>query len=372
MVEPVFEFRCSEDLCRRVDSTGILLAVEDLPGQCATAYWDLARNVELPQMEAISNIVVSGLGGSAIGGDLLRVYAGERISVPVIVNRDYTLPKYVGPDTLVLAISYSGNTEETLSAYEEARSRGAGIVAITTGGKLAEMAQRDGVPVIGVPCGISPRAATGFLFIPTLTVLTRFGFLPDLTEEMQEMIGHIRELGKKLDPSVPEEENQAKRIAHKLKGKIPVIWGSCGNTEVVAQRWKGQINENAKAPAYWNVLPELNHNEIVGFQFPCEVLKKIHIIFLRDKQDHPRVQKRIEITKGIIKDRVDGYTEVYATGKSDLARLYSLIYVGDYTSIYLAALYGIDPGPVKVIDFLKKELAGEDASLCRLPHTHDL
>lgn len=371
MAEQVFEFRCTKDYCERVDTTGMLVAEQGLPAQCRTAYWDMARSVELPRMEAISNIVVTGLGGSAIGGDLLRVFAAQRVPVPVVVNRDYVLPKFVGPDTLVFAVSYSGNTEETLSAYEEARDRKAGIIAITTGGELAKMARRDGVPVVGIPGGVAPRAATGFLFIPTLTILNRYGLLPDLTAEIEEMIDHIRELGEKLGPGVAEEDNPAKQIAHKLKGKIPVIWGSSGHTEVVAQRWKGQINENAKAPAYWNILPELNHNEIVGFQFPVEVLKKIHIIFLRDKQDHPRVQKRVEITKDIIKDVVDGFTEVYATGKGELARLYSLIYIGDYASIYLATLYGIDPGPVKVIDFLKKELAN-DGAFCGLSHPHNV
>lgn len=350
-----FDLNCADGLCR-IDSTGMLAALEGLPVQCTEACRDLARHVELPEIEAISNIVVTGLGGSAIGGDLLRVYAADKVTVPIVVNRDYGLPKFVGPDTLVFAVSYSGNTEETLSAYEEARARGASIIAITTGGKLGEMAQRDGVPVIRVPSGIAPRAATGFLFIPTLRILQGLGLLPDVLDEITEMIDFIRDMRKKLGPEAPEEENPAKQIARKLHNKIPVIWGSAGTTEVVAQRWKGQINENAKAPAYWNVLPELNHNEIVGFQFPLEILKKVHVIILRDERDHPRVHKRIEITKDVIKDAVDGYTEVWASGNGVLSRLYSLIYTGDYTSVYLAALYGIDPGPVKVIDYLKREL----------------
>lgn len=364
------DLNCPDGLCR-MDTTGMLAALEGLPVQCTSACWDLARHVELPEIEAISNIVVTGLGGSAIGGDLLRIYAADKITVPIVVNRDYVLPRFVGPDTLVFAVSYSGNTEETLSAYEEARARGASIITITTGGKLAEMAQRDGVPVIGVPCGISPRAATGFLFIPTLRVLQRLGLLPDVTGEIVEMIEHIKEQRKAIGPEAAEADNVAKQLARKLHNKIPVIWGSTGTTEVVAQRWKGQINENAKAPAYWNVLPELNHNEIVGFQFPLEVLKKIHVVLLRDERDHPRVHRRMEITKDVIKDVIDGYTEVWATGNNPLSRLYSLIYTGDYTSVYLAALYGIDPGPVKVIDYLKRELQ-EGGAVCGLPHPHNV
>jgi len=345
-----------EDELRRIDTIGMFAALDGLPGQCAEACRDLVENVQIPEINAISNIVVTGLGGSAIGGDLLRVYAAGKVPVPVAVNRDYVLPEYVGPDTLVFAVSYSGNTEETLSAYAEARTRGASVVAITTGGKLGEAAKKDGFPVIAVPGGISPRSATGYLFIPTLRVLDRLGLLPDVTEEITEMIDLIGDMRKKLGPAAAEAENPAKQIARKLHGKIPVIWGSAGTTEVVAQRWKGQINENAKSPAYWNVLPELNHNEIVGFEFPSEILRKIHVVILRDERDHPRVQKRIEITKEVIQNAVDGYTEVWASGKGVLARLYSLIYTGDFASVYLAALNGVDPGPVKVIDFLKREL----------------
>ena len=183
--------------------------------------------------------------------------------------------------------------------------------------------------------------------------------IADKEKEISEMTGFIKVLQKKIGPESPIEENLSKRLAQKLYGKIPVIWASTGTTEVCAQRWKGQINENAKAPAYWNVFPELNHNEIVGFEFPLEILNKIHVIILRDERDHPRVQKRIEITKGVIEDVVDGITEVWATGNGVLSRLFSLIYTGDYTSFYLAALYGLDPGPVKVIDLLKNKLAAE-------------
>nr|WP_282432906.1 bifunctional phosphoglucose/phosphomannose isomerase [Pelotomaculum propionicicum] len=350
-----FDLNNVEGLCR-IDSKGMLAALDGLPLQCSEACGNLSEQVKLPEIEAISNILVTGLGGSAIGGDLLRVYAADKISIPVIVNRDYTVPEFVGPDTLVFAISYSGNTEETLSAYEQAQARGASVIVISTGGKLGEMALRDGVPLVKVPSGYAPRAATGFLFIPALKILQRLGFLPGLDGEIMAMAGFVRELHTKLGAQSPMAENPAKQIACKLHQKIPVIWGSTGTTEVVAQRWKGQINENAKVPAYWNVFPELNHNEIVGFQLPAEILKRIHVIILRDGQDHPQVQKRMEITKGVIKDVVDGYTEVWSSGDNALSRLFSLIYTGDYTSVYLAALYGIDPGPVKVIDYLKQEL----------------
>ncbi len=345
------------DALYRLDSTGMFAALGGLPAQCAEACRDLPEQGGLPEIGAISHIMVTGLGGSAIGGDMLRVYAAGRCSIPVVVNRDYVLPEFVGADTLVFAVSYSGNTEETLSAYGEARKKGAPVIAVTTGGKLEEAARRDGVTVIKIPSGIAPRAATGFLFLPTLRVLQKLGVLPDKGDELSEMIALLKDLRKKLEPETPTEENPAKQIARKLHRKLPVIWGAAGTTEVVAQRWKGQINENAKAPAYWNMLPELNHNEIVGFQFPIEILNQVHVIILRDAHDHSRVHKRIEITKDLIKDVANGYTEVRASGSGALARLYSLIYTGDYASVYLAALYGVDPGPVAVIDHLKKELA---------------
>jgi len=343
----------------KTDSKGMFQSLATLAGQCTTACWDLSRDIPLPAVEAISNVVVTGLGGSAIGGDLLRVFCSGRCPVPVLVNRDYTMPEFVGKDTLVFAVSYSGNTEETLSAYEDARHRGATIIAITTGGKLMEMAGRDGFTAIPVPAGISPRSASGFLFIPTLRIMERLGFLTGIEDEVKMLVDKLKMLYDHLRPEVPVEKNSAKQMALKLFNRIPVIWGSSGTTEVVAQRWKGQINENAKAPAYWSIFPELNHNELVGFRFPESLLKSLHVVILRDDSDHPRVQRRIEITKNVISKAVAGITDVRASGGGPLSRTYSLIYSGDYTSLYLAYLYGIDPGPVEVIDYLKNELAKE-------------
>ncbi|MFZ5597152.1 MAG: bifunctional phosphoglucose/phosphomannose isomerase [Bacillota bacterium] len=341
----------------RKDTKGMFQSLATLSGQCTTACWNMTEKLSPPVVEAVSNVVVTGLGGSAIGGDFLRVYCGSRCSVPVVVNRDYTMPEFVGADTLVFAVSYSGNTEETISAYLDARRRGAAIIAVTTGGKLGELAEKDGVTIITVPGGIAPRSASGFLFIPTLRMMEKLGFITGVEEEVEKLVDHLKILHGRLKPEVPVEDNPAKQMALKLYNRIPLIWGSSGTTEVIAQRWKGQINENAKAPAYWNVFPELNHNELVGFQFPESILKQIQVVILRDDQDHPRVQKRMEITRSIISKKVAGITDVRASGGGPLARAYSLIYSGDYTSLYLAILYGVDPGPVEVIDFLKNELA---------------
>ncbi|MFZ5652620.1 MAG: bifunctional phosphoglucose/phosphomannose isomerase [Bacillota bacterium] len=345
------------DYMQGADTKGMFQSLATLAGQCTTACWDLSRDIGLPAVEAVSNVVVTGLGGSAIGGDLLRVYCANRCPVPVLVNRDYAMPEFVGKDSLVFAVSYSGNTEETLSAYQDARQRGATIIVITTGGKLSQTAREDGVTVVSIPGGVAPRSASGFLFIPTLRIMERLGFLSGIEDEVEALVSHLKKLYDHLKPEVPTEKNPAKQMALKLHNRIPVIWGSSGTTEVVAQRWKGQINENAKAPAYWNVFPELNHNELVGFRFPESLLRQIQVVILRDDRDHPRVQKRIEITKNIISRAVAGITDVRASGGGLLARTYSLIYSGDYTSLYLAFLYGVDPGPVEVIEYLKGELA---------------
>ncbi len=339
------------------DPGKMLEALWSLPEQCEEAL-ATGRKVGIPgDYAGVSNLVITGLGGSAIGGDFLRLFAGDKLEVPVIVNRDYTLPKFIDRKTLVFTVSYSGNTEETLSAYRQAREKGARIVALASSGKLRAMAEEDGVPLIVVPAGISPRAATGYLLMPTLAVLETLGLVGDLTGETSELITTLRTLREHFKPGLPVEQNQAKQIARRLWGKIPVIWAAGGNTEVVATRWKGQINENGKAPAYWNVFPELNHNEVVGFEEPAELLKQLEIIILRDRHDHPRVQQRMEITKTIIKDAVSGITEIWSCGEGRLSRLFSLTYLGDHVSVYLAVLYGIDPTPVKKIDYLKKKLA---------------
>ncbi|MFA5881548.1 MAG: bifunctional phosphoglucose/phosphomannose isomerase, partial [Eubacteriales bacterium] len=233
------------------DPGGMLKALWNLPEQCEEAL-NIGRGVQVPpDYKAVSNIVITGLGGSAIGGDFLRLYVNDKLGIPVVVNRDYTLPKFIDNKTLLFAVSYSGNTEETLSAYSQAREMGAKIIALTNGGKLRSMAEQDGAPVIVVPAGISPRAATGFLLIPTLAVLESLGLIGDLTGELNYLIATLRNLREQLDFSLPIQRNLAKQIAQRFFGKIPVIWAASGNTEVVATRWKGQINENAKAPAYW-------------------------------------------------------------------------------------------------------------------------
>ncbi|MGB9792164.1 MAG: bifunctional phosphoglucose/phosphomannose isomerase [Thermacetogeniaceae bacterium] len=339
------------------DPDGMLETLAGLPEQCEEALL-LGDKAPLPSLREPRQVVMGGLGGSAIGGDLVRVLVAREARVPVVVIRDYLLPGFVDGNTLVFLTSYSGNTEETLSAYRDAGSKGAERFVLTTGGALAEYAQRDGVPWIRVPLGLPPRSAVGYLSLPVLKVLSRLGIISFDRRDERELVETLREMRKQLGPWNPCQKNPAKALALSLYGKIPVVYGTAQVTEAAAVRWKGQINENAKALAYYNILPEMNHNEIVGFEAPGELLGSLAVIFLRDKADHPRVQARIEITKSLLKGKVAEIREYWGEGESLLSRLFSLICLGDYTSVYLALLYGINPKPVAVIDRLKRELKG--------------
>lgn len=303
------------------------------------------------------NIVISGLGGSAIGGDIIRTYALSRLGIPVVVNRDYEIPAFVGEHTLFVAASYSGNTEETLSSYRQAKTRGASILCISSGGELSALASADGFGLVKIPGGLMPRAATGYLFGALILALENLGLFSGVRSELEETVALLKAMREELKPSVKAPDNLARTIAASMKGAIPVIWGSSGNSETVALRWKTQINENAKCPAYYNIFPELNHNELVGFEVPAALLSQTSLVILQDEQDHVRVKKRMEISSEIIKERVKEIITVQSRGTSFLARFFSLVYIGDYASAYLAEEYGINPTPVAVIDYLKAELA---------------
>ncbi|ACM59743.1 bifunctional phosphoglucose/phosphomannose isomerase [Caldicellulosiruptor bescii] len=339
------------------DPSGMFESVYNLPEQIQKAY-EIGKNISVNvKAEDIDKVVITGLGGSAIGGNLLRVFVLDKCKIPVIVNRDYVLPAYVDSKTLVIASSYSGNTEETLSAYQDAKAKGAKIIAITTGGKLKEFAEKDGFDVITIPSGLQPRAALGYSFIPLLMLFVKLGLIEPVDDQIEETVKVLSDLRERYKPEVPEEKNLAKRLTLKLWNKLPIIYGISGTTEVIAERWKGQICENSKSPAYFNVFSELNHNEIVGTESPKHILGLFEIVMLHDTEDHKRNAIRMDITKDLIKGVVSGVNDIYSIGNSRLARMFSLIYLGDYVSLYLATLYQNDPTPVKKIDILKNKLA---------------
>ncbi|MDQ6780079.1 MAG: bifunctional phosphoglucose/phosphomannose isomerase [Candidatus Eremiobacteraeota bacterium] len=307
------------------------------------------------------SLLISGLGGSAIGGDLLHAGFQSQLNCPAVVVRDYHLPEYVNSETLVFATSNSGNTEETLACYAAARKARAAIVAFTTGGKLAELAQADGVPLVTFPGGLQPRAAVGYSFIPLIVCAARLGLMPELlVDEIDEAAAVLRAVRDDCNPDVPQTHNEAKQLASVWRGKIPVIYGSQAERGVVAYRWKTQINENAKAYAVWNVFPELNHNETVGWsggRDQGDVEKSLSLVVLRDDREPAQIRRRVDLTKQIIARRAAEINEVWARGGGTLSRMLSLVYIGDFASYYLAMAYGEDPTPVRVIDWLKGQLA---------------
>lgn len=316
-------------LTNKSDMLGVL---EAFPEQCKEAI-KLARKVKIKGK--IANIVVCGMGGSGIGGDLLRPFVKK---IPVFVNKNYKIPDFVNRNSLVFVVSYSGDTEETLAAYLEAKKKRAVVIAITSGGKLAEKEKN----AIIVPKGYQPRAAIGFLFLPVLKILANSRIIPNQDSAIREAI-------RGLVPKICSKEGFM--LAKKLKDKIPVFYGS-EELAGVAYRMKTQVNENAKQPAFWHVFPEMDHNEINGFKRGG---KKLQLVFIRDKRDLQKIRKRMAITKKLIKDSTN-VTDLHVRGNSLLARMLITIYIGDYASYYLALMNKVNPGIVKIIEELKKRL----------------
>ncbi len=341
---------------KRLDPAAMYRCIADFPAQAEEAY-AIGKSFKAPKFSgSASSILITGLGGSAIGGDLLRAYLGNEINVPVIVNRHYTLPKFVGKKTLVIASSYSGNTEETLSALKEALHRKARVLCISTGGDLTKLARKHKLPCIAIPGGLQPRAALGYSFFPLLVTLANAGFITPKDKDIKETLALLKT--KAIEYGNPESSTNAPlQLAEKIKGKLPIVYSSSERLDAVNLRWRGQIEENAKQLAYGNLLPEMNHNELVGWNMLKDLLAQTFVVFLRDRGDHPRVSVREDITKSIVAQYSSGVSEVWSEGISLLARMFFLIQFGDWMSYYLAILNNQDPTPVKAIDHLKNELA---------------
>jgi glucose/mannose-6-phosphate isomerase len=303
----------------------------------------------------IDNIIICGMGGSAIGGDLLRSVLQYEIKIPAFVNRNYLLPAFAGKNTLVIASSYSGNTEETLSAYEEAKNRGCKIICISSGGNLSLLASNERQLLINIPRGYQPRCAIAYSFFPLLILMNKLGFVTDKTAEIKKIISRMKM--RSAEYSILNDNNSALKIAQYILGNYPVIFSSADLLDIVNLRWRGQINENAKSMAFGSLLPEMNHNEILGWQENPELLKKLVIISLEDKDDHPQIKKRLKIMFSLISPMANKLIEIEGGGDSRLERIFDLIHLGDWVSFYLAILYKVDPTPVEKINYLKSKLA---------------
>ena len=327
-------------------------------GQQLRQAFQLGKNLALsPNPGRIKNIVFCGMGGSAIGAEIISAYLRNQTKASIYINRDYSLPRFVDRNCLVILISYSGNTEETLSAYEQARKIGSKIIVLSSGGRLVDLAKKNSFSHVLIPAGFPPRSALAFLCLPILALFSRMQLIEDKTKEVEETASVLEQMQRNsLGVDVKTGANPAKKLALSLFGNFCVIYGASEHLAGVVSRWRGQLAENAKTLASSHVLPEMNHNEIVGWQNPRKLLKTFVAVFLRDKADHRQVQKRIKISKEIFQKEGIRVEEIYSQGSSLLARTFSLIYLGDFTSFYLAVLNGEDPTPVKRIDYLKQRL----------------
>ena len=341
----------------KLDSQHMLERIADLPQQCRDA-WRQAHEVEIPlDYGDVDHLVIAGMGGSAIGGTLLQDLVSDRCEVSITVNRGYALPAFVqGPRTLVVACSYSGNTEETLSCYDQALERGARTLAVTTGGQLASAARDAKAPLVQFSYQSQPRAALGYSFVLLLGTLHQLQLIPDHGDALAEAVAVMEEWGEVTHAQVPTAHNPAKQLARELHGKLPVVYGA-GFLAGTANRWKTQFNENAKSWAFFEILPELDHNAVVGLGIPDHVREHCVVVTLRSELERGRLRRRWSATCQVLDREGVTWREVWGRGRSRLAQMLSLIHFGDYVSFYSAMLSEVDPTPVDAIAFLKERLA---------------
>jgi glucose/mannose-6-phosphate isomerase len=311
---------------------------------------------DLPDRERIEHVVVLGMGGSGVAGDILSAAAGPFLPVPVIVSKDYELPAFVGESSLVFAVSFSGDTEETVEAASAAAVEGAHLVVITAGGTLGRLARSWGVPVVGVPDDIpQPRAAIGAMAVPAFIVLEEMGLFPGAQQWVDFA---VEQLTRRRD-ELTGEASPARELARRIGRTMPLVYGGGQLGATAACRWKTQINENANAPAFWNGLPELCHNEIQGWGQHGDLTRQaMTLVNLRHEFEHPQVSRRFELVTPLVDEVVSQVIEVSAAGEGQLAQLLDLVLVGDFVSLHLAAQEGIDPGPVDALSSLKAALTG--------------
>ena len=338
---------------KRIDKSDMLSFCVEAPKHYAEAA-KTAKTVSIsyPQPQGI---IVAGMGSSAIGGELLKDWARDKIAVPIEVCREYSLPAYANKNTLVFVISYSGETEESLSVFLDAIKRKCMTVCISSGGVLHEFAEKLNVPHLCVPSGMVPRATLPYLFMPLSILLEKIGLVSDVTPEISETIKILRQVSDSNSPEKPFNDNFSKKLASNICGTVPVVYGF-GFYRAVAQRLKTQFNENSKVPAKWEFFPELNHNEIVGWEAVEELAKYFSVILIRDDDESEAMRQRIQATKELICKESVKVFEVQSIGKSMLAKMSSVICTGDFTSVYLAIMRGIDPTPVKTITLLKEKM----------------
>ena len=348
-----------KDLLQKYDSHHIFDVLKNFPAQVRQGL-EIGYEADVSKIDAsrIRNIVISGLGGSAIGGDILRSYLAPELPVPVLVNRHYTLPHFVDQHSLVIVSSYSGDTEETLSVFDVAVARGAQLLVITSGGRLGAIAGDLKLPAIFIPGGLAPRCALGYSFFPMLKAMIKLGLIPERPKDIEETLVTLRD-STDVYAAYDSNLNRAIEISKKIIGRIPIIYSAQDRLDAVNMRWRCQLEENAKVLSYGNVFPELNHNEIVGWEQHPGILEKFIVLVLRNRDEHARIVPRIDFTVRTIKPFAAEIIECTAGERSLLARIFGLICLGDWISFYMAMFSSIDPYPIEKIAALKKELEKE-------------
>jgi glucose/mannose-6-phosphate isomerase len=346
------------DNLKKIDQIDKSKMLEDLvktPSFCRDAI-DRTNKIQINENFSPKNILVIGMGGSAIGGEILKYWLRERLDIPIDVCRDYILPAYVNEKTLVFVNSYSGNTEETLTAFLNSVERKCKIFAITSGGKIEKICKELKIPHVMIRSGLQPRVAIPYMFFPLPIILEKLGIISNIKNELEEVIAVLK---KKIEENAPEiflKDNYSKQLASEIGTTIPVIYGFREYTSI-AHRIKAQFNENSKIPSKSEMFPELNHNETVGYEAPDSLTKIQSIILIRDPQEPIEIRKRIETTNDLVFIKAKKVLEIKAEGKGKLSKMFSVLCIGDFVSVYLAILQNKDPTPVDIIVKVKQELA---------------
>lgn len=343
---------------QRYDPSHMLERIAALPDQCQAA-WEQASVSHFPASYAdVTSVVFLGVGGSAIGGDLVAGLAQQEDRLPVTVLRGYRVPSWVNSSSLVVASSYSGNTEETISMFREARERKAPLAVVAGGGDLMKMAKAQGVPVFTIDYKGEARSAMGYSFMAPLALLCQLGLMPYGNREATEAIGLLRSMAEGLSPSVPATQNLAKSIAVAMQGKLPIVYGASFLT-AGARRWKTQLNENSKSLAFYEELPELAHNSVEGYALPAAFKGATYVVLLHSSLLHHRISAKYQAVEEVLAQQGVPHQQVDAVGETPLAHLLTSIMLGDYVSYYLAILNEVNPASQDTIDLLKQRLAQE-------------
>lgn len=349
----------------KIDKSNMLNLCLKTPEHCQDAI-QRAKKTKIPNEVKVSkkitikykkpqNIIITGMGGSAIGGEILQDWLQDKLLIPIQICRNYTLPAYANRNTLVFAISCSGETEETLNAFADAIRRKCMTITISSGGHLLSFSKKLQIPHVTIPNGRPPRAAIPYTFFPLPILLKKMDILSNIEKDIEETIRVLKKVSEENSPRIPTKKNMSKTLALELEKTIPVVYGF-GQSRAVAHRMKTQFNENSKILSVYDVFPELNHNEAVGWEVSEDLAKKFSVILIRDHDEPPEIKHRIEITKMLALHKAQKVLEIYARGKGGLAKMFSVLFVGDIVSVFLAILRGVDPVPVKTIDLIKREM----------------